>query len=138
MPHLIALDFAKKSLSSSSITGAAGLYTDLLSDTMYKVSGTTVLPMFSAGAGAATAIYRTPRFIVDAQSPFGWLRLEGPVTSAVVRIYGNGVLVHTTAAITSNNPVRIPAMRYRELELEVESAGRVTDVTMASTSAELL
>ena len=138
MPHLIALDFAKKSLSSASITGAAGLYTDLLSDTMYKVSGTTVLPMFSAGAGAATAIYRTPRFIVDAQSPFGWLRLEGPVTSAVVRIYGNGVLVHTTAAITSNNPVRIPAMRYRELELEVESAGRVTDVTMASTSAELL
>ena len=138
MPHLIALDFATKSLSSSSITGAAGLYTDLLSDPMYKVAGTTVLPMFSAGAGAATAIYRTPRFIVDAQSPFGWLRLEGPVTSAVVRIYGNGVLVHTTAAITSNNPVRIPAMRYRELELEVESAGRVTDVTMASTSAELL
>lgn len=136
MGSVVALDFVSKKMSKSPAGAETAMYTDLRTDTLYKVVGTGVLPQFSASA--LTATYKTGRVVLDSHPLFSWLRLEGPVTSAVVKLYGNGVLFHTTSTITGNTPVRIPARRFREWEIEAVSAGRITDITLASSSAELL
>lgn len=136
MGSVVALDFVSKKVSKSTAGAETALYTDLRTDTLYKVVGETVLPQFEGALLSAT--YKTGRVVLDTHPTFAWLRLEGPVTSAVAKLYGDGALYHTTAAITGNTPVRIPARRFREWEVEVVSAGRVTDVTLASSSAELL
>jgi hypothetical protein len=53
-----------------------------------------------------------------------------------VRWYGDGVLRHT-ATISSIDPVRLPAGRWLEHEIEIESASRVTKVLLASSTQEL-
>lgn len=136
MPSVLALDFVSKKVSKSPAGSETELYTDLRTDALYKAVGATVLPQFTAAATSAT--YRTGTFIDDSHTLFSWIRLEGPFSSAVARIYGNGNLFHTTSTITSNRPLRIPAKRHREWAIEITSNGRITDVTMASSAAELL
>jgi hypothetical protein len=113
----------------------SAVVTDLLTDSMYLACGVQVAPMFAAAPLVAT--WRSRRFVVDMHPMFAWLRLEGPVTSAVVRLYGDGALYYTTPAITNNDPIRLPARRFREFEIEIESAGRVTQVVLAHGSDEL-
>lgn len=136
MGSVIALDFVSRKMTRTPAGAETALYQDLRTDTLYKVVGEAVLPQFEGALLSAT--YKTGRIVLDTHPSFAWLRLEGSVTSAVVKLYGDGALYHTTAAITDNTPVRIPARRFREWEIEVVSAGRVTDVTLASSSAELL
>lgn len=136
MGSVIALDFVSRKVTRSPAGAETALYQDLRTDTLYKVIGTTVLPLFEAAHQLAT--YRTGVFVLDAQPSFAWLRLEGPVVSAVAKVYGDGALAYTTPTITGNTPVRLPAKRFREWEVEVISDGRVTDVTLASSTAELL
>ena len=136
---LVAFDFRGQRISKSAAPAATALYTDLLDDTLYAVIGsglsTDIKPMLTASA--QTAIWRSKRIVLDFQPSFAWLRLEGPVTSVVARLYGDGTLYYTTPSITNNNPVRLPAKRFREIEIELESTGRVVDVTLASSSKEL-
>lgn len=132
----LAIDVAGRRLSTwPAPAGVTGLTVDLLTDTMYVVDGTTVLPQF-AGSPVA-AVWKSKRIVLNAFPPFGWLRLEGPVTSAVVRIYTDGALWYTTPAITHNEPVRLPPGRHREIELEIESSGPVTEIVLATTADEL-
>ena len=136
MPSVVAVDLVARKVSKSPAASEVDLYQDIRTDTLYRVIGTTVRPMFQGSA--LTATYRTGTFVLDNHPGFAWLRLEGPVTSAVARIYGDGVLRYTTPTITGNTPIRIPAIRSREWEIEVDSAGRVTDITLASSTRELL
>lgn len=135
MPSALAFDMANRRLSSKPAGGETALYPDLRDDTLYAVFGTGIVPLF-AGAPAA-AVYRTPVFVLDNVPAFAWLQLEGPVTSAVAKLYGDGVLRYTTPTISGNDPVRVPGVRCREWEIVVESDGRVTGVTLASSVEEL-
>lgn len=135
MPSLVAIDFRSKRVSKTASPAAAELYTDLPTDTLYFVSGTTVKPQFTATT--LTGIWRSRVIVLDYQPSFAWARVEGPSASSVLRVYGDGVLFHTTPAITNNTPIRLPAGRFREWQIEVESSGRVTDVVLASSSREL-
>jgi hypothetical protein len=136
VPSEIAFDFIARKISKRSAGAEVELYTDLSTDTMYKVVDTEVLPEFEGSY--LSAVYTTGVVVLDNQPTFAWLRIEGPVTSAVAKIYGDGGLFFTTPTITGNSPVRVPSARFREWEIRVESAGRCTDVTLASSSAELL
>jgi hypothetical protein len=132
----VFFDFASKRVGTMAPgTAPTAAHTDLKTDKVYLVDGTLLLPLFSAGP--LVGVYRSSRFVIDSFATFGWLRIDGPVTSAVVRVYGDGQLIHTTPAITDNNPVRLPAGRYREWDVEVESASRLTQVILTTTSGEM-
>lgn len=114
----------------------SAVFTDLLTDTLYLVVGTEVLP--DLRAAALTGVWRGKIIIANDHPGFGWLRVNGDLGgSVVVRVYGNEVLHFTSPAITTRAPVRMPAGRFREWEIEVESAVRITSVTLASSAAEL-
>lgn len=134
---LLAVDLLKMRIGKGAApAGWTGLHTDLRTDTLYAASGTTVLPQFAAANQTAT--WRSGRYVLDSQQSMAVLMLEGPFSSAVARLYGDGTLYHTTPSITSNRPVRLPARRFRELELEIEAAGRVTRAVLAASLEEAL
>lgn len=132
----IALDLATKRLLTWTAPAAlSGMVTDLLTDTIYHAVDDEVLPQFQGAP--VTGIWRSKRIVLDNWPSFGWLRLEGPFTSAVVRIYVEGVLWFTSPAITDVEPIRLPAGRAREWEIELESAGQITDLVLATSAQEL-
>lgn len=109
---------------------------DLLTDTLYAVVGTDIVP-YRAGA-VLTSTWRSKRFVLNRVHGFGWLRLNGEFSAgAVARVYRDGVLFHTTPAIVDNEPVRLPAGRSMRWELEIESVDRLTSAALASTVEEL-
>ena len=129
------LDFTAKKLVSLDINGSA-LYVDKFTDKLYVSSGTTLKALFS-GAGRRTAVYKTGVFTLPKQTPFAWLQVFSDFSSTVtVKWYGDGVLRHTHTP-TSIEPLRLPAGRYLEHEIEITSAARITSVAMAGTTLEL-
>ena len=129
------LDFTAKKLVSLDINGSA-LYVDKFTDKLYVSSGTTLKALFS-GAGRRTAVYKTGVFTLPKQTPCAWLQVFSDFSSTVtVKWYGDGVLRHTHTP-TSIEPLRLPAGRYLEHEIEITSAARITSVAMAGTTLEL-
>lgn len=117
---------------------ASAVFTDTLTDTMYVADGTSIKAVFG-GAGRRTATWRTPKVTLPAHVGFAWLKAYGDQTEAapvVVRWYADGALRYT-ATLTDLEPVRLPAGRYLEHEVELVSAARVTRVVMAGNTQEL-
>ena len=111
----------------------SAVHTALEEDQLYAAAG-SVYPMLVATP--QTAIWRSKVVVLNGQPSFAWAKVEGDYP-AVVRVYGDGVLMHTSPSITSNAPFRLPPGRYREWQLEVESAARVTEVLAAHDLKEL-
>lgn len=137
----IALDFVSKRISTLdvSVSNVLQLATaatqNPLADQLYIAVGTTIRPMFISGR--RQGIWRSGRIGLNSYPGFAWLRLSGPFTSAVVRVYADGTLFYTTPSITSTDPVRLPAGRFRDYEFELQSDGRVTAMVLAHSSDEL-
>jgi hypothetical protein len=122
-------------LTTLTATGSA-FFTDVLSDRLFTVQGTSIVAMFS-GATYRTGIWRSKVVVLPSHAGFAWLTVESDFSAGVtVRLYGDGVLVHTVT-LTSRAPVRLPSGRYLEYEIEVESTTRWNALTMASSTAEL-
>lgn len=133
--HRVTFDLASASISSSPATGASAAYVDLLTDTIYTVVSGALLPL--GGGSVATGIWHSPILIDDSEPSFSWLRVVGDFTTATVRVYADGALV-ATKVVTTSAAVRMPAVRGREWEVEVESAGpKITRVTLASSTSEI-
>lgn len=115
----------------------SALFVDRVTDALYYVTGTTIRRAF-AGVGNRTGYAYSKVFIFPRQEPLAWLQVEADDAfgQVIVRWFGDGVLRHT-ATVTSNTPVRLPAGRYREHTVEIESSMNVSTVTLASTTAEL-
>ena len=133
---LLMLDLESKRITTRPSALGATAYTDLLTDTLYSVSTTSVVPINSGAV--LTGLWRSARFVLDAYYGFAWLRLTGNFSAgAVVRMYADGALVYTTPTILSADPIRLPAGRFKRVELELESADRFTNMTITSTTQEL-
>ena len=129
------LDFVSKKLTQLT-DSASAMYVDQVSDTLYIVNGTQIQAVFG-GATPRVGFYRTGIMKLERQVPLAWLQVDSDYTTPViVRWYGDGVLRYT-ATLNSIAPTRLPAGRYLEHELEIESTARVTRVTLASTTQEL-
>lgn len=116
-------------------TSFSAAYTDILTDAMYVVDGTAIVPFL--GGAPRVGVWRSKRIVLANYPSFGWLRVNGPMSDPViVRIYGDGALWHT-ATLTMREPARLPAGRHRHWEIEIESDGIVTSVVLASTVEEL-
>lgn len=130
----ISLYMDKGELSVTTVTAPGAAYTDLLTDTLYTVSGTSVLPNFSGST--QTGVFKTGIIHTNGLPSFGWLQVQGEHTSVTVKIYAEGSLVHT-ATVTNNTPQRLPAVRARYWEIQVESTSRFSRLVMASSRLEL-
>jgi len=107
----------------------------LLTDTLYAAGGSEVLPLF--GGALMGGRWRSRLTAPARGQSFGWIRVNGDLGGAVtLRFYGDDVLVHEITTAT-RTPTRVPAGRWRRLEIEVESAVRCTTVTLAGSAPEL-
>ena len=131
-----ALDFAAKKLGRISLGGTVtALYSDKVTDTLCAARESYIHAMFLGGR--RTGIYRTGLINTGAQRPFAWLQVDSDFSAPVtVRWYGDGVLRHT-ATVTGLQPQRLPAGRYLEHQIEIESQSRITSVTLAGSTEEL-
>lgn len=134
----LALDFVAKKLGRVDIAAGA-MFADGLSDAVFYTSGTSIKKAFSTGR--RTGKWRSAKVVLPAQTPFAWLQVDGdqsvgePVT---VRWYGDGSSTPKyTATVTGITPQRLPAGRYLEHEIEIESTARVTKVLLAGDTQEL-
>lgn len=133
----LVFDLATKKLGRVDLSATA-TFVDKQSDTLFAVTGSSIVSVFG-GSTRRTAKWKTPRTTLPQQTGLAWLKVLGdqdatnPVT---VRWYGDGTLRHT-ATITSIEPVRLPAGRWLEHEVEVESRARITQVMLASSTQEM-
>ncbi len=133
----LAFDLAAKKLSRVDLQADA-VYGELVSDTLFVASGTSILATF-AGSTRRTGRWKSKRMTMPAQAGMAWLKVYGDQTApapVTVRIYGDGVLRHT-ATVTNTNPQRLPTGRWLEYEVEVESTARITCVVVAGNTQEL-
>ena len=71
------------------------------------------------------------------QGSFAWARVNGPGSFAVtVRVIADGVEVWSEVC-SLRTPLRLPAIRGRVWEIEVEGTSEIVDVTLAASSEEL-
>lgn len=132
----LALDMVAKKLARVDI-GASAVFADSLSDAVFYVSGTQIKRAFSTGR--RTGKWKSGKLLMPAPAPLAWLQVDGDQSSAnpaTVRWYGDDQLRHT-AVVTSITPVRLPAGRWLEHEIELESTARITRVTLAGSTQEL-
>jgi hypothetical protein len=129
-------DILSKRISDAALPAATAAMPDLLMDRLYVTDGTAVKGAVSGSVAAGT--WRSRRYQFPAATSFGWGRLEGPApTGAVVRLYGDGVLVYTTPTITSLEPFRVRAIRAKRWEIEVESVDRIVGIRLGQSIEEL-
>lgn len=133
-------DLESKRISTDTVpTSGTAAYSDLLTDTLYVVSGATVLGMHMGAKSVGKWRGKPIKLPSGNHLGFAWLRLNGALSEgAVVRLYADGSLFYTTPPIVKRDPVRLPAGRFRSWEIELESKDRITSVAMGSTIGELL
>lgn len=129
----LAVDMVKTNITLSSYSTLTGAYTDLLSDTLYIASGTTVLPMFQGST--LTGIYVSGIFPFKESPSFAWAVVNGDFTTATLKIYANEVLIQTTT-VTANTPVRVAPARARRWHVRLEGAERATQIRLSSSAIE--
>lgn len=133
----ISFDLQSTKFGHVSLRGAAS-FSDTITDTLYVVDGEKVFGVFGA-SGRRTGRWKSALITMPKPTSFSWMKVYGdqsPAAPAVVRLYGDGVLRHE-ATFTDLAPGRLPPGRWLEVEVEVESASRVTRVLVASDTQEL-
>ena len=107
---------------------------DRATDTLYLVTGEDLVQL---GAGPVeTARWQSRIFVANEVPVMGWARVDGdyPLT---LRVYGDGALVFASSPITSPEPFRLPAGRWREWSVELEGAVRGVSLGLAQSLEEL-
>jgi hypothetical protein len=113
------------------------IYSEMETDALFVADAANIIRVFSTGS--RTGVWKSPIVIMPAQTPMAWLRVffrDNSSTSAVVKWYADGALRHTVT-VTNSTPVRLPAGRWLEHEVEIESTSRITRVELVSTTEEL-
>lgn len=131
-----ALDTVAKKLTRVDMTAGA-VFADSLTDALFYTSGTQVKRAFAAGR--RTGVWKSSKMVMPAHAAFAWLQVEGDqdaLNQATVKWYGDGELRYT-ATLTDIRPVRLPAGRWLEHEIEITSTARLTKVTLAGHTLEL-
>jgi hypothetical protein len=131
---VLAIDLKSRRISTMSLAITAA-YSDLATDTLYVAEGTQLRPMF--GGDALTGLWRSKVMVSNSGWSFTCHRVESDFDAPVtVRYYGDGVLIHT-ATFTGRQAKRLPAGKWRDLEVEIESTGAATVLAMATSMYEL-
>lgn len=117
---------------------ASAVWVDRFNDLMYVANDGQVLQCFGE-ASKRVGVWKTGIRTMPQQGALAWVKAYGAQTEeapAIVRLWGDGVLRHT-ATLTSLEPKRLPAGRWLEYEIEIESAARLDRVVLCTTTQEL-
>lgn len=116
---------------------ATAVFSDVVTDAVYAAYDGNIYKLFYGDR--MTGLFRTGVLVLPKHATHAWLQVWGDqslANQATVRIYAEGVLWHT-ATVSSTLPLRLPVGRHREIEIEVESKARITDVHIAGNTQEL-
>ncbi|MGE4243999.1 hypothetical protein [Ramlibacter sp.] len=130
------LDLVSGNLTTSDLVASA-FYRDLLTDTLYYSTGTAI-KSFATSASKRTATWKSPIEVNPRFIGYTWVQADSNYEATVtVKAYAAGTL-NSTTVLDSRAAVKgiVPADE-REWEVQVESAARVTSVTLATTAQEL-
>lgn len=121
------------------LTGIAGGYAELQSDTLYLVN--TNKQVVSWGGGSARkGLWRSKRFTLPQITGMACIQVEAeeyPATTPIVcRVYADQKLVLTHTA-RSRAPFRLPAVQAREWEFELDVTAEVFNVILAQSMSEI-
>lgn len=151
-PGCLTFDLASKKLGHLDLIATAA-FNDKLTDTLYVVSGSQILAVYG-GTTRRLGRWKSKLATLPQQATLAWIKVYGDQQPAKdggtavpvkVRVYGDGKLIKPsptgpldyTAIFTDTNPQRLPAGRWLEYEVEIESAARVTSVVLAGSTQEL-
>lgn len=116
------------------LDSAQSLHVDYRDDKLYLLGvGGEVLPMH--GGAAAMATWSSKVFVLDDQPSFGWARVDAAAYPVTLVVSTDGAA--KTQSVTSDEPVRLPAVRGREWKVEVRATARVLSVRLAGSREEL-
>lgn len=117
------------------VTGhATAMHTSLEADTLYVAAGGDIVPLFEGALLAG--VWRSKVIVLDEQLSMAWARIEADA-AVVLRLFGDGHLFYTSPPIVSPEPFRLPAVRFRELEAEINSSAKAVALYVAGSFAEL-
>lgn len=138
--NVYKFDLGAKRLSmETQPTSASAAFSDLSSDTLYVVGGTSITGLHGGANRAGKWRGAEVKMPSGAVVGYAWGRINGQLSAgATLRIYADGSLFYTKAGVTNNEPFRLPAGRRRAWSLELESADRITSLVIASTTEELV
>lgn len=135
----LTFDYVTRKLGRiDAMSGVTAAYVDRTADALYVVKSNQVVQM-NGGSGRLTGLWKSPRITLPAQQALSWVKVygeQGSTTPAIVRWYGDGELRHT-AVFTGMEPQRLPAGRWLEHEVEIESSARISRVILAGSVQEL-
>lgn len=133
----LTYDAETKKMGHVDLSGSA-VWVDRFNDLMYVAKGEEILQCFSE-ASKRVGRWKSGIRTMPQQMPLAWVKVYGAQSEeqpATVRLWGDGVLRHT-ATLKSLQPARLPAGRWLEYEVEVESQARLDRVVLCSTTEEL-
>ena len=109
---------------------------------LYVLNGTQIYDVLPPTGAKKTGRWDSKTFRLARPQSFGWIQVDsrfdnnGTLAPVTVRVYADGVLFHAATA-TSREPQRLPAGRFNDWRLEVESAAVVDGIVLATTTEEL-
>jgi len=134
----LTFDLASKKLGRIDLQADA-VFVERVSDTLYLALGTSINAVFGA-ATRRTGRWKSKLITLPVHAPFAWLQVFGDQSVGVpvtVRWYAEGVLRYTSPPVTGVAPIRLPAGRWNEHEIEIETKARVTSLILAGSTQEL-
>lgn len=122
-------------LTTVDLVGTA-VFSDTKTNILYLAQGNSVVALFQ-GPDFRVGTWRSKIAVMPKHTSFAWLTMESnfefPIT---VKWYVDAALIYTVV-LTSRTPVRLPAVRGLEHEIEIVTKARWNCITMASSTQEL-
>lgn len=113
-------------------------FSDTLTDRLYVAYNGQALAVFG-GPTRRTGRWKSSKVVLPQHASFAWLKVYGDQTQGTpvtVRLYCDGVLRYEVS-VPDTQPVRLPAGRWLEYEIELESKARITRAVIAGDTKEL-
>lgn len=140
MPDTFRFDLEAKRISTDANLGApVALFSDLSTDTVYAVEGTTIKAVHGGASTTGTWRSRVFKEPSGAYTGFAWGRLTGELSAGVaLKLYADGAMIYTTPTITSGEPFRLPPREASAWAVEVLGTARVASLVLADSAEGLL
>jgi hypothetical protein len=112
-------------------------------DGIYILDGSDLLDLLPAAGAARSGHWHSKTFHLMKPQSFGWLKVDGeqlathPATVRVYADFGAGMALHHTAVVNAPQALRYPPGRASDWRIEIDSAGPINGVTLATTTEEL-
>src|SRR6056300_1251662 len=111
-------------------------YADLATDTLYLTYADKTVKKWARGTTTKTYTWQSKVFTSPQPIGYSAAQVEAESYPVTLKIYGDGTLIQTKS-VTSRDPFRVPAGKYRDWQLRVEGTAEVFSIALATSPSEL-